>query len=118
MLINAQVRPYRYQGRAVRRRQWVARSQIQLSASLQRAVGTYFWAALLAVMVCSQLLHWGVTREAGAITRLEVAAAELQQENRDLRAEKKQLLTTAHIKALAAARFALHEPAREQVHRL
>jgi len=69
-------------------------------------------------MACSQFFHWQIMRGDGTAAHLEAVSVDLQNENSALLAQKNRLLSTSHVQALAAARLALHEPGKGQVHRL
>lgn len=119
MIVNAQIRPYRCRTRTVGIRQRVAANHSsEMSAPLRRAVVLVLCAALFLVVACGQFLHWRIMKGSLVVEQLQSVSSDLAVENMDLLARRARLMSPEHVEAVAAVRFDLHEPGKDQVHRL
>ncbi len=119
MIVNAQVRPYRFQaGTLGRRRRVSAKTAGAMSVRLRRAVIMALCAALFLVVACGQLLHWRIMSAYLATEQLQSVSAVLGTENVNLLAERVCLMSRKHVEAVASVRLGLRAPVKGQVHRL
>jgi len=89
-----------------------------MSVPLRRAVIIALCAALFLVVACGQFLHWRIVNDSQVAEQLQRVSSDLAAENMTLLAQRARLMSPEHIEAVAAVRLDLHEPGRDQVHRL
>lgn len=119
MIVNAQIRPYRCRtGTAGIRQRVAVNHSSEMSVELRRAVVLVLCAALFSVVACGQFLHWRIANDSQVVEQLQAVSSDLAAENMNLLARRARLMSPEHIEAVAAVRLGLHEPGKDQVHRL
>ncbi|MFP7755092.1 hypothetical protein ACLG6S_10670 [Thermodesulfobacteriota bacterium B35] len=119
MLTNMNVRTFRPQVSPLGTRQRVSRRRGQAwSPELLQRVGIYALATVVVVMAAGQLLQWRIASAADQVRALEQVRAGLGSTHVNLLATRAKLASRQRVEAVAAVKFGLYAPKKNQVHRL
>ncbi len=118
MMTNMNVRSFRPQTSSVGVRQRVVRTGQAWSAELVQRMGLWLLLTLVVVMAAGQIMQWRISVVSERLERQEKIRAELGARHIGLLATRARLASRHRVEAVAAVKFGLKVPTKDQVHRL
>jgi cell division protein FtsL len=116
--MNQAIRTFRTPASTLGIRQHVLSGGDALSKKMIRPMAIILFLAITVVFVTSQFFHWRIVHEKMNLEQLQSVRREVGSENIRLLATRANLMSEAHVEALAAVRLQLYHPEKGQQHRL